>query len=83
MVTQLTKPVSRELMTLRNIIVTMTDTGITFKVRRRHRSVTIPWEVLIGSGAMMQGENLNTMMRGCKIVLGELGYKPEIPGSDA
>tara|TARA_R110002096_G_scaffold46471_7_gene123947 strand:- start:560 stop:796 length:237 start_codon:yes stop_codon:yes gene_type:complete len=77
MVTPLSKPLSRELTKFQDVIVTLTQTGITLKIKRRHKSIEIPWEVVFGAGAMLKGDNLNVMMRGSHFVLKELGYEED------
>lgn len=70
----LKKQLVRELSNPKGVIVTLTENGISLRVARNHKSIEIPWEIVIGSAAMLQGENKETMIRGCSTVLNALGY---------
>lgn len=74
MATPLNKPLVRELTKFPGVLVTLTETGITLKVKRRHKSIEIPWEVVFGAAAMLEGENKQVMLRAGDIALRELGY---------
>jgi len=74
MTTPLKKPLLRELTKFPGVLVTLTETGINLKVKRRHKSIDIPWEVVFGSAAMLEGDNKNVMLRAADITLRELGY---------
>lgn len=69
----LNKKLVRELPTHPGVIVTLTSDGITFKVKRRHKSVTIPWQKVFGAAAMEQ-HNEETLLKASDIVLKMLGY---------
>jgi hypothetical protein len=73
MATQLSKPLSRELTRFPGVTVTLTETGIQLRVKRRHRSLEIPWEKVFGVAAMRE-ENEQVIMSGCELILRELGY---------
>ena len=53
MATPLTKELSRELIKYPGIIVTMTPDGITFKVKRKQRSLEVSWDMVFGAAAMI------------------------------
>lgn len=74
MATPLKKQLVRELTKFPGVLVTLTENGLSLKVKRRHKSIEIPWEIIFGSGAMLEGDNKQTMLRGGGIVLHELGY---------
>lgn len=80
MTTPLNKPLTRELTSYPGVIVTLTPDGITFKVKRRHKSITVPWKIVFGAGAMLEGDNKQVMERGGDIVLRELGYAEFLKG---
>ena len=73
MTTILSKPLTRELTKYPGVIVTLTENGIDVKVKRRHKSIHISWEMIFGAGAM-ERENRDVMIRGADIVLRVLGY---------
>ena len=73
MTTSLSKPLSRELTKYPGVIVTLTETGITFKVKRRHKSVDVSWEKIFGTMSM-RGENENILLLGADAAMRELGY---------
>lgn len=55
--------------------MTLTEIGISLKVAGNHSKTEIPWEVVIGSAAMLEGQNRETMIRGCAAVLHALGHE--------
>ena len=73
MATLLTKNLSRELDKFPGIIITVTPDGITFKVKRKQRALTVPWEKVFGAAAMID-DNESVMMDACRIALKEVGY---------
>lgn len=74
MATLLTKNLSRELEKFPDIIITVTPDGITFKVKRKQRSLTVSWEKVFGAAAMID-DNETVMLDACKVALKEVGYK--------
>ena len=74
MATLLAKELSRELEKFPGIIITMTPVGITFKVKRKQRVLTVPWEKVFGAAAMVD-ENEAVMLDACRVALDEVGYK--------
>lgn len=73
----LNKPLVRELTGYPGVIVTLTPDGITLKVKRRHKSLTIPWAKVFGAAAMKEANEV-VLLRGSDLVLKELGYNPTI-----
>ena len=73
MATPLSRPLSRELNKFPGVIVTLTEDGISVKVKRRHRSMVIPWEKIFGSAAMKEG-NEQILLKGCELMLQDIGY---------
>jgi len=73
--TVLSKPLVRELTGYPGVTVTVTPGGITFKVKRRHKSVTIPWAKVFGAAAMKDA-NETILLIGSEMVLKEIGYDP-------
>lgn len=73
MATVLSKPLVRELLNYPGLIVTLTQDGITIKVKRRQRKIDIPWAAVIGAGAMT-GDNKAILDKGAEVILAELGY---------
>jgi len=77
MATVLKGQLTRELNTFPGLIVTLTENGITLRMKSKRRSTQIPWEVIFGAGAMLKGENKEVMLRGSYFVLKELGFEDE------
>lgn len=55
--------------------MTLTESGISLKVAGNHSKVEIPWEIVIGSGAMLEGQNRETMIRSYAAVMHALGHQ--------
>lgn len=49
MATKLTKDLSRELPDPKALIVTLTETGISLRAKRRRKGITVSWEQLVTS----------------------------------
>ena len=76
MATVLTKSLSRELEKFPGIIITVTPDGITFKVKRKQRSLDVSWEKVFGAAAMID-DNEAVMLDACRVALKEVGYSGE------
>ena len=76
MATVLTKNLSRELEKFPGIIITATPDGISFKVKRKQRSLHVSWEKVFGAAAMIDA-NEQVMLDACRVALNEVGYKEE------
>ena len=73
MATVLTKSLSRELEKFPGIIITVTPDGIVFKVKRKQRSLEVPWEKIFGAAAMID-DNETILLKASQIALTEVGY---------
>ena len=74
MATTLIKPLSRELQKYPGLIVTVTTDGITFKVKRKQRDLSVSWEEIFGAAAMV-GVNKETLIKAAQVSLNEVGFK--------
>ena len=73
MATVLTKSLSRELENYPGIIITVTPDGIDFKVKRKQRTLKVPWAKIFGAAAMID-DNETVMLDASKVALKEVGY---------
>jgi hypothetical protein len=76
MASTLKKDITRELTSYPGIIITMTQDGITFKVKRKHTSKSVSWAQIFGV-AGLTGDNAAIVDKASQIVLRELSYNQE------
>ena len=73
MATVLQKPISRELEKFPGIIITLTPDGITFKMKRKQRRLSVSWQKVFGASAMIEA-NEATLIDASRHALEEIGY---------
>ena len=73
MATKLTKDLTRELTARKDLIVTLTETGITLKLKRHRSGLTVTWDQLIAFAGVevAEGEFVGSLPDALK----KLGYK--------
>ena len=76
MVTLLTKEIVRELPNKPGLIITMTPDGIVFKKKRKHKTIFVNWEKILGA-AIMKGKNAKTLIHEADYTLEILGFAEE------
>jgi hypothetical protein len=73
MTTFLSKPVVRGLTKFPGVIVTLTEDGITLRVKRHQKSVTVPWVKILGAAAM-KSDNEKIILKHGEDLLKDLGF---------
>tara|TARA_Y100000004_G_C8754411_1_gene343833 strand:+ start:443 stop:673 length:231 start_codon:yes stop_codon:yes gene_type:complete len=73
MATKLTKDLTRELTAREGLIVTLTETGITLKLKRHRSGIGMSWDQVIAAAGVKlpEGEMLGDLAEGLK----KLGVK--------
>ena len=58
----------------------MTTDGISFKVKRKQRDLSVTWDEIFGAAAMV-GVNKETLVKAAQVSLKEVGYKGDADDS--